>query len=169
MEAAVTAALITGTFGFATGIATSVGTPFIKDRIEGARRIGISDWLQRRMTGRWEGLAHQDPGPGGKQIHDEAIRVSLNLTAGKRVIKGSLRIETRIEGVERVSDYDVRGGFFRDWFVLMNYIPQDDSTQFGSILLRVNEQADVLEGKYVGYGKFTQSVVSGSTKVEKRG
>lgn len=161
MDPTVVAAIVYGLFA----IVTSILTLFLKQYIDNRTKLRIPAGRRRAITGHWEGMAHQEPGPNGQPID---FAVTVELTAGRKTISGRLTIRFELDGKREQARFNVTGGFFHGYFLQLNYTPRDEATiQFGSVILELDAAGKRLKGRFAGYGKITQTVVSGTAELEK--
>ena len=124
--------------------------------------------LERRkaINGNWEGEIDQDP---GKKPEITNYPVFIRLNADERTIDGEMRWKVPVDGKDTEFYFSIQNGqFFHGRFLRLNYTPDDKATvQFGTLILKLNETGNSMDGKQAGYGKTTGDVVKGSLKIDK--
>ena len=156
MNPAIVAAIVSGIFALANPILTLFLKQYFDNRLIQKNSTG----RRQAITGRWEGDIKQDKGPNGKSLIYPA---QLNLKAGKKSITGTLDINGEVENRKVKGHFTVSGGFLYSDFLRLNYVSNDDSKiQFGSIILKLNSDGTELKGRFCGYGRLTQDIISGN-------
>jgi len=122
---------------------------------------------REKLIGRWKGTVVQNISDGENPFVAKAdfyfhIPVDDDVIFGEGTVSGTLG-EKKVELLFRA-----RGGFLHNEFLRLEYDPADTGTkQFGSLLLRLNDLSQSLNGRYQGYGAFNQRIVSGTFDLEK--
>ena len=114
-----------------------------------ARRAGVA--------GKWVGYANQ-------QHEDSTLHTGIvvNLVADHKVVRGNMRITSKVNGSQVDTMFSVEGGFLHDDYLQMTYISDDRKTvHFGSFVGKLNHRAHKLTIKFCGYGAFTEKLIAG--------
>ena len=162
MDPKIVAAIISGAFAVVAPILTLI----LKQYFDNRSKLPIPSGRREAITGRWQGMAHQEQGPQGPFD----FPLTVELTAGRKILSGVLTIRYEIDGRQEQAQFNVSGGFFHGSFLQLNYTPRDRATiQFGSVTALLDAAGKRLEGRFSGYGKITQTVVSGTVTLQKAG
>ena len=161
MDSTIVAAFVSGVLAIVAPIVTLLLKQYLDNRV----KLPIAAGRRQALSGRWEGSLHQDRGPDGKPIDFPG---SIDISAGRKTVSGTLTIRLDLDGQIEQAKFNLSGGFLHGVFLLLNYLPRDEATiQFGSIVLELDAAGNLLEGRFVGYGKITQAVISGTVRFEK--
>lgn len=119
---------------------------------------------QPKLRGRWKGRIEQPEYPGG------AISFEMNLEfqADRSPTKGRAWLSAGLSAAHRGGPLTVRlefvllATFRHSQFVKLEYWSDDTGMiQFGTMVLRMNDQGNELRGRLVGYGSVSEAVISG--------
>lgn len=162
MNPTIVAAIISGLFALVSSILTLTLKKYFDQRpintIPAGRRQAI--------TGTWKGKIYQEKGPKGEPIEYPG---ELKLKAGRKIVSGEFNIESGLTSKEDKISFNASGGFLYDNFLQLNYFSKDKSKiHFGTVILKLNADATKLDGKFCGYGRITEDIISGIVKTEYR-
>lgn len=153
---------------FGLAIVGAVGGATAGLLISAIRKIRLFDPMRGRqnsLTGTWHGEATQTSSTG--EILNYEVR--LDLKAGKRQIKGTGRIEGKIDGEIVVQQLDIfTGGFMFDQFLKLEYKNEDEGTrQFGTIIGQLDPLGSTIHATYAGYGAVMGEPATGRIQFKK--
>lgn len=112
---------------------------------------------RNRVVGQWKGETIQNTG--------ERIEITANVNLKWRKIKGKATIRWE----EELMTLNIKGRYLSENYIHIVYFSSDPNIKnFGSQLLRIDAKSKVLAGLTIGYGSEQESIISGSTKLEKQ-
>jgi hypothetical protein len=130
----------------------------------------LDSGIREAITGTWRGKLHMSDHPW-KVLRAE---FTLSLKASRKIVTGNARlsITTIRPGKDTQEEFTneivLRGGFFADRFVRLEYRNAKHAIlQFGSLMLRLSDDAADLNGKFIGYGAFSKTMLTGSLDLTK--
>lgn len=174
MDPNITAAIVSGVFA----ITASIVTLLLKEYIEDIDKLPISKVVEELpisrvghdvLNGIWGGTACQYQVPNCMSLPLN-FPVLLEFSAGRKRISGVLTIgvELSLPYDSYNAEFDCTGGFYYGSFLQLNYMARDKSTmQFGSVILKLSGCGNILEGRFAGYGKITEDIVSGTVRLKR--
>lgn len=139
----------------------------IRDALDGLliRSAGIS--------GKWTGAVYQRDEDDSELSEFSA---EATLTADRKTVSGRLRVQfpeklkRPIDGPGPLTvEFIVTGGLMYERFLQLNYLSEDPTVvQFGSVVLELDDHAREMNGRYVAYGAYSKSIVSGLARLTKK-
>lgn len=126
---------------------------------------GISKTRREAINGKWAGAMVQDMGePRG--VMNYPLR--LEMKSNRSVVFGVGRVSFQDDEKNLFVDFNLKGSFFSDRFVRIDYVAADGgSTHFGHFLMELSADAKTLRGFFVGYGVESECLVNGNIKLRK--
>ncbi|MBU1101949.1 MAG: hypothetical protein KKA84_16250 [Bacteroidetes bacterium] len=116
----------------------------------------ITRGRQYSLEGLWKGKYTQDNKTGGNKLEGE---MRLSLSPGRKKVIGIVTITSYY--YKKDYEFIVDGGFKADRFLFLNYWNKNDSvTQFGNIILELTSNAEILKGRFIGYGPESEKIVT---------
>lgn len=157
IEPQVAAAIVTGIFGLTIPFLT-----FMRERIFsslGLQRVHTG--RRAALTGKWVGETTQDI---GDEPHRRPGVLTVTLKSGRRRIDGSGQHSTSVAATGMV----LQGGMIHDKIVSLTYRSEDDGRiQTGTLVCLLGADGKTLRGRYVGYGPYSDNIVSGTVDLKK--
>ncbi len=140
---------------FGAGITAAV---MIRNERRKDTSLEITEHWREALSGKWVGSIVQE-------IEGEKVSMPLTMTfkiSGK-VVKGKCKFTSfKKEEIE----LSFSGRFFREQFIRFEYQNVKEKVlQFGGAVLKLSADGSTLSGRYVGYGKDLDSIVSGSVSM----
>jgi len=155
MDATLLASLIGGTCTIVAPIITLV----VKGTLERLRHVAIPLSRQRSLRGTWTGTVSYD---SPSELTRHSVRTEFSAT--KRIVRG--RATYRSDGGD--ASLCFKGSFISDRFMQGEYTNEAEQViNFGTILFELSADARSLKGKFVGYGRVTEDIVTGNINLEK--
>jgi hypothetical protein len=159
MSATVNAAIIAGV----CTVLAPVLTLFVKSWLGQRHFFPISDERRRAVVGRWSGSVHQIIGPQDKPIDFD---INVEFTARYKLVTGVGRF-INSQGHETVIESS--GGFIDNHFLKCEYKDRDPSViRYGSFVLKLSDNAEHMEGRFVAYAAETEGLVYGDITLHKK-
>lgn len=125
--------------------------------IRGGSRFEIA--RKKSIEGRWSGVLSQKV-----QEQDVALEFDIVMT----VRRNRVRAKIHFQAVEKTS-VDAIGEFSHQDYLVLSYKSEElELKQFGAIVCQLTALGDVLNGKFIGYGPFNESIVDGDFPATKR-
>lgn len=122
-------------------------------------------------TGLWEGEILQEAGPDGMPVN---FPVRLMLSTEKQSIEGKFEITVPPSFRKFPGDgplllqFIVTGGLLYERFIRLTYLSTDPTiVQFGAMVLEIDAVAISMSGRLIGYGAYSERIVSGTVDVER--
>lgn len=154
-------ALITGVLGLLSGLIPY----YLRLRVEQKNRSEVSTSLRQALSGNWKGTIHQDTGPDEAPID---YPVDLNLEVKEKQVDGSAKISINISEGKIEANLKLNGGIYESRFLRLNYINRNTAyLHFGTFIVEIQPNPNILLGKFAGYGAFTKKVVGGAIEFKK--
>ncbi|MGL4631019.1 MAG: hypothetical protein ACRCVT_07415 [Leadbetterella sp.] len=152
-------AIITGLFTIFASILTVVLKEYFDTRKLTYEKV--EKRIKEIVTGRWKGSF--------EQIYNNQLtkfEVSLEL---KVDYNGKISGKAQIPWVNNsLIEVVLKGGFYSQRFLQMDYENIDKAImQFGSYILKLSDNAEKLEGNFVGYSQHTGKIINGSANYDK--
>jgi len=119
-----------------------------------------------KILGRWKGLVKQE-------LHDQLVTLpmTINLVPNGDKITGRAILD--ISSVQTVNvevkkfEIELKGKFLQEDIVQLEYNnPNDSISQFGSMILKINENK--LTGKFLGYGPESRDIIYGRLEFSRK-
>ena len=137
-----------------------------KDELE----IEPADSRQPKLVGRWSGTFEQPDYPGGPL----SVAARVEFDRGSGALKGNARVKATLLATHRsgprdvIITFDLSGGFQHSDLIKLEYRSADPGiVQFGSMMLELNPEGTRLDGRFVGYGSISESIISGIVALTK--
>lgn len=149
-------------FAIGLAVASSFWGYYLHRALEKRQLPRISDARRKSITGNWAGVYYQD---ANEKRDAQEIRVSLELTAGSRLVTGMMRISDAAD-----FQFHVEGAFYHDRYLRLNYTASgatEHAIDFGAIFLVLGDLPDKMSGKVAGYGSISESLISGVVDLKK--
>jgi hypothetical protein len=156
MEINVTAIFLSSATSVIIGALVGVLTQHIK-KLKGFELIPND--RRKKLEGDWLGTV--------SQIDQDPYQVSMHLSVRQKQVKGTGILQGKGEDQEPLSMI-FQGGFSKDQFLKLEYRNKDNQTvQFGTLILTLSGRNSCLEGQFLGYGPITEKLVHGELRLEK--
>ena len=145
--------------GKATVLAAFVGaagaliTKLIEYLSENIGLNSIASQNKKAANAIWRGETRQEKGPDGTPI---VVAIELRLTSSWRKIKGV----ATVSGGGDTLEVKVNGGFKTDSVLYFDYSSKT-RLNFGKIILKLNADRNLLEGKVIGWGNKSEGIICG--------
>lgn len=160
MDPAIIAAIIGSIFAVLGPIITLLITRYLDDR----DKLTMSTGRQAIISGQWKGTLNQVDGRSG------VAPITVNFVAKRKKIYGST-ITQWPGGTDRAAydtEYTFEGGFLYERYLRVDYVSKKrHRIQFGVIVLELSPTGETLSGKFVGYGAFSEDIISGYIELER--
>jgi hypothetical protein len=166
MDTSIKVAIISGLFALLAPIITYVVTKELEDRY--FEQMPYE--RQNALSGRWEGMMYQEVGFDGERLEvPMEIPIDIEATVSGRRLEGVSKVKFPLpNGETDTSLVNFTGGFLHDRFIKIDYKNSNLATiQFGSMILELNSRGNMLSGRFLGYGDFTEVLVFGKVKCQK--
>lgn len=134
---------------------------FDSDSLPGTRNV-----RQISITGRWEGTIHQEGGVRGASV-DQQLTIVLKSTRRNTQGEGVLRVA--LQNNAFTTHVRVKGKFVYERFLKLEYEFEQGVMQFGFVLLELSPDGNTLEGRWMGFGALSQSLIYGTMRLRKQG
>lgn len=119
----------------------------------------------KAIIGEWSGTVHQDESPKG-WAPDFSIQMYFAVT--QREINGHLITDRMVEGEAVKVRFKLSGSLYYEHFLQYNYFQDDPGvTQFGSVILKLHSSGRRMEGSFLGFSAFSESIVTGTVVITK--
>ena len=117
------------------------------------------------IAGVWKGDGNQEVGPDGNPL---PLKVTFSFRVSSTLITGDGVFCALFEGVEHELRFDFSGGFLYGQFLRFEFDrPDEHVVNFGSIILRLSDDANRLTGRFHGYGARSERIVYGTLELRK--
>lgn len=146
------------------GITTLISpfiTLFIKNIFDNRIFKVINSNRKDILKGHWKGKIIQTP-----EINNNffEFKLTIHFTPHRKKIYGQAKLET----LDSMHDLNLSGGFQTNDMIILSYNnPSNKLIQFGTALFTLKSDGTHIEGKFVGYGPSTQTIVNGTVLLEK--
>ncbi len=155
MDGVVLASII----GAAAAVSAPLVTLGIQALVRRRHRCPISKERKEALRGPWVGTVSYAP-PSTLESHD----LTLSVTPHSRTITGLATY--RVNDV--FTSLDTKGWFINDDLLRVEYENRSPAIRhFGVLLMRLNANADRLDGKFVSYGRVTEQIGTGTITLAK--
>jgi hypothetical protein len=152
---ATTANAIIAAIGAVAGATLSA---FIKSYLENRNFFSNSGDRRKALTGVWSGIVDQ------VSSNVTGYKIELNIIATKKQIIGSGKVYRS----GQIISIKLSGAFRNDEFLKLDYENSEGRIiQFGSFILELSSGSDTLDGRFVGYGHVSKSIIHGSVSLSK--
>lgn len=117
------------------------------------------------INGNWSGSVQQDEGPDGVPME---CRLEANMSVNRGAICGEMYFHMPYQGKTITQSFTVTGKFIFDRYLQLNYVSKDEgAVQFGSIVGELSATGKSARGRFVGYGAWSEKIITGSAELEK--
>jgi hypothetical protein len=142
-------------------VIAAIGAVFAKEIYDTRSLTSLSSARRKAVTGTWTGTAANLPVPDDQPLMMK-FDITFHFTARRKVIKGKAVFH-------RDRDYEVtlRGGFYGDRHLKIEYLHRPPILAFGYIIFALNDEATEMNGKVVAYGAKSQKIVVGTVGIQK--
>lgn len=162
METPIVVAIIAS----ATALVAPVVTFIVTRAYEGKFLQPLSASRIAAVQGKWVGEALQTGANSSASIPASVI---ANIHVKNKKLLGKVSFRIKHENIENEGEFDISGGFLYERFLRLEYNPQGNSgIRFGSIVMELTENDERLAGRYVGYGAYSNEIVTGSLSLAKK-
>jgi len=119
----------------------------------------------KAIAGMWTGDANQASGPDG---HPIPAKVTFTFEVASDLITGDGAFRAMVDGAELDLRFKFEGGFLYGQFLRFEFDRVDAHVvNFGSIILRLSDDAKRLTGRFHGYGARSERIVYGTLELRK--
>lgn len=138
--------------------------------------ILVASWLKNKdfkrinnnrkntLEGTWVGSGMQEVGLDGEK--NFPMKISGSFLVSRKEVVGNIEIIYDIDDKKVVTKMIFKGGFFYDRYLQFQYKNNNsDIIQFGSVLLELNSSGTRLDGRFLGYGAYTENLVYGQIQL----
>lgn len=150
-------------------LVSAVATVFVRHRLENRRLQPVAS-RRAAIAGRWTGEIADPKYPDGGIVSTAVVTFnpgSRRVTGSARVIS-SLAAHHRGGPRESTIQSELTGGFRHGDFLMLEYRSKDASVlQFGAMILLLNGEGNRLDGMWIGYGRISEAIVSGTMTLVK--
>jgi hypothetical protein len=120
-----------------------------------------------KLDGKWTGTGYQNDAPGGQPI---TPALSVKLKCGRRKIRGTATMHTRVGPTDYIITYSLEGIFFEDRVISFLYrVLNGNVRQFGSAVVMLDDSGRKLSGLLIGYGFLSEKIVQVKIELTKGG
>ncbi len=120
-----------------------------------------SDLVRKKVAGTWTGDFDQSDESGKKS----KFKLTLVLSVGRKRVRG----HAQYQGDGTDTTLSLQGGFVESRMLVLGYENTDPAKrQHGKLILRLSNNADSLEGGFVGLGVITDRIVFGPVQLTKK-
>lgn len=120
---------------------------------------------RKKLEGTWTGKQQQAHGPAGTPIEYDT---ALDIHWSGKIAKGKYRFTYNTANGTIDETLPFRGGFMYGRFLKLNYYDNTSGkTQFGALILELDENAAELKGMDLGFGYTTKDIVSSHLSLHK--
>ena len=148
--------IIAGILGATSTIVAIILTPIAQQYFESKIFFPISKDRRKCLEGDWQGIVRQ----AVSVTEFNPINCMLNFKIKGRKVIGTGIITIKPDEMYRVS---LNGSFRNDRFLKMDYQNDDSNVlQFGSFIFHLSDDSKELDGRFVGYGFKSKSIIHGT-------
>ena len=120
---------------------------------------------KRALKGTWTGRQTQTANPGGQPLQYTAV---IEIDWNGKLAHGNYRFTCNSGGINIDEKLPFKGGFMYGRFLKLDYYDASSGkTQFGSLLLKLDENGQELTGMDLGFGYTTKQIVGSQLTLRK--
>jgi hypothetical protein len=125
------------------------------------------------ISGEWAGVVYQydsmDSEPS-EFVAEATLIADRKSISGRIQVQFPEKLKRPIDGPGPLSvQFKVTGGLMYERYLQLNYLSEDPAVvQFGAWIMELDDHAQELTGRYIGYGAYSKTIVFGLTKLTKR-
>ena len=159
------ATVLSGIIGGVCTIAAAIVTFALTRSTEFRYKALLPKDRRLALEGYWTGQIEKHfPKPGTPEVYH--FRGSFQIS-GKQV-SGDAIASVQVEGKKVEQPFMLSGGFLDNKYLKMDYLSRiSGMLEFGSFIAELDSEGKILEGRFVGYGRRTRGLISGTIKLEK--
>jgi hypothetical protein len=157
--------VISSIIGGVSIIIAAIVTFALKRSAESRQKALVPRDRRNALEGYWTGHAEKHYSEAGTPTVYE-LEGDFQVS-GKRV-SGDATSSVQIEGKKVAQPLMLSGGFLDNKYLKMDYLSrQKEILEFGCFIVELDSEGKVLEGRFVGYGRRTKGIISGTIKLKK--